>query len=212
MPFSTMQYHPDLAVVLKGIQISELIDQTGYTPPFKFRALGFLPIFKTACLVIVTYKDRSVKSSLRSSPINHGAFRSDVCSHLQANPAVDQFAFRYFQGGICSNHSLLETELEWHPAIMEAGRVGQGGFRFNIDIEWLNEQAGDHLDVRDYLVGSYKGANNFWGADTLEALEREVTGYIDELAMVSPKQLYLAVGIVAWGIDFICKEAMGGIR
>jgi hypothetical protein len=126
MPFSSMQFHPDLAMVLKGIQISELIDQTGCMPPFRFRALGFLPIFKTACLVIVTYKDCSVKSSLRSSPIHHGAFCSDVGSHLQANPAVDQFAFRYFQGGICSNHSLLETELEWCPEIMEASRVGQG--------------------------------------------------------------------------------------
>lgn len=55
-------------------------------------------------------------------------------------------------------------------------------------------------------------ADDFWGADLLEALQRASMEHIDELTLIAPRQLHLSTGIPAWRIASIYQEAVAMIR
>lgn len=70
----------------------------------------------------------------------------------------------------------------------------------------------DRLNVRDCLLDTYTVADDFWGADLLEALQRAAMEQIDELTLIAPRQLHLTTGIPAWRIDSIYQEAVAMIK
>lgn len=64
--------------------------------------------------------------------------------------------------------------------------------------------------MRDYLLESVVA--DYWDVSLLEVLARVMMERIDELMLISPKQLHLATGIPARRIVTIYEEAVVMIR
>lgn len=70
----------------------------------------------------------------------------------------------------------------------------------------------DRLNVRDCLLESLTAGDDFWAADLLEVLAGASLEHIDELTLISPKQLHLASGMAAWRVASLYKEVMAMIN
>lgn len=86
-------------------------------------------------------------------------FYSDMGSRLRINldDPLPQIAYRLHYGGMCSNYSPLDLEVDWCLAMMEVCRRRQDNLEVEIDILKLKKR------VRIQLIYYFKVTNSHFG-------------------------------------------------